>query len=162
MTCDGKTSKNEEYDISLDTRSSVPLHVQTAFPLWTDLYPECSSCFAWLKGCLIFSIFSLWRHLYESVVFLLCTTLVICLSLLLRQLLHFSVFPILRQLEWFYKPSKIFSISELQPLSSNWIFFCLKLWQNYHFALFTFLIVIQILLLSFLSWLAAGGSCEVV
>lgn len=29
-----------------------------------------------------------------------------CLSLLLRQLLYFSVFPIFRQLEWFYKPSK--------------------------------------------------------
>lgn len=30
----------------------------------------------------------------------------ICLNLLLRQLLYFSVFPIFRQVEWLYKPSK--------------------------------------------------------
>lgn len=83
-------------------RSSMLLHLQTLFPIWTGLDPECShwSCFVWLKSCLIFRIFSLARHLYKSVIFLCYTKQVSSLSALVRHLLYFSVLFFSCQAAW--------------------------------------------------------------
>lgn len=99
----------------------MPLHVLTAFPLWTGLGPECTSCFFWLKSCLIFSIFSLWSIYINQFSFFTAQDVRVAWVSCWGSFFTSQVFPIFRQLEWFYKPSKSLSffISEILPQSSN-------------------------------------------